>query len=100
MERQPHIETDSPIIGVLELPIYARLEQQLDSSPESYIEASHVKYLESAGAKVMAVPWDVSPKELKKLMQKLNGMYIPGDQRSLLENPQFSRTVAAIVQYA
>ena len=56
--------------------------------------------MESAGARVLAVPFDIEPKELKKLMSKLNGIYIPGDHSSLVSNGQYSRLVAAVVQNA
>jgi hypothetical protein len=76
------------------------LDAKLDWTPKAYIEATHVKFLESAGARVLPVPFDLSPTELKKLMTKLNGLYIPGDHESLLADSQYSRTIAAIVQYA
>ena len=83
-EKEPHIEIENPIIGVLQLPMHSELEDRLNWSPASYIEATHVKFLEAAGARVMPVPIDMSLNELKSLMGKLNGLYIPGDSSELL----------------
>jgi hypothetical protein len=98
-EREEHVVTDSPVIGVLKLPMYNELEQQLNWSPDSYISASHVKFLESAGARVLPIDLGMNPKELQILMKKLNGVYIPGDH-NVRGNQEFFRTVSDIVQHA
>jgi hypothetical protein len=98
-EREAHVETDNPVIGVLKMPMYKELEEQLTWTPEAYISASHVKYLESAGARVVPIDLDMHPKELQTLMKKLNGVYIPGDH-NIRGNPEYYRTVSEIVQHA
>lgn len=88
-EKEPHIEIENPIIGVLQLPIHSELEDRLQWSPASYIEATHVKFLEAAGARIMPIPLDLSFRELRSLMGKLNGLYIPGDSSELLHDEKY-----------
>lgn len=98
-EKADHIEIDNPVIGILKLPMYEELEQQIDYTPSYYIDSTHVKYLESAGARVVPIDLDMHPKELMNLMKRLNGVYIPGDH-DVRGHPQYSRTVSEIIQHA
>ena len=77
--------------------MHADLEERLSWSPDSYIEATHVKFLESAGARVTPVSMDQSRSDLKALMSKLNGLYIPGDHSSLLTNQMYATFIDNVV---
>ena len=70
-----------------------------------FIEATHVQYLEAAGARVVPIDYRVTEEELKRLLENLNGVYIPGDQRILVSNPRelelpFTKAVQRILHWA
>lgn len=71
--------SNSPIIGVLTQPLSALNTNTSQINASSFIPASHVKFLESGGARIVPVDYDVPQNKLYKLLDQLNGLYIPGD---------------------
>lgn len=52
-----------------------------------FIEASHVQFLESAGARVVPIDFTMKGEQLNRVLRNLNGVYIPGDQQILVQDP-------------
>jgi hypothetical protein len=69
---------------------------------KQFIETSHVKFLESAGARVVPIDFTLDPEQLKTLLSQINGVYIPGDQKTLVGNGDyaFTKTVQQILLWA
>lgn len=67
-----------------------------------FIESSHVKFLEAAGARVIPIDYERPYEELKKLFSQINGLYIPGDSKSLVNNAnkEFAMTIRKITKWA
>ena len=70
---------NDPIFGVLTQPIPIAWQDYVTDGSETYIESSHVQFLESAGARVVAIDYRTPLDELKKMLEEVNGVYIPGD---------------------
>jgi hypothetical protein len=51
-----------------------------------FIETSHVRFLESAGARVVPIHFDDKIENLKDQLERINGLYIPGDSADLVTN--------------
>lgn len=88
---------NDPIFGVLTQPMPA--DWQLEGS-ETYIEASHVQFLESAGARVIAIDYRTPNAELKKILNQVNGVYIPGDHLATFEDDEYSYTVGQVLKWS
>jgi hypothetical protein len=58
--------------------------------------------LESAGARVVAVDYTLPVEELKMVLKQINGLYIPGDSKSLVQhgNFQFTNAVSTVLLWA
>lgn len=48
------------------------------------IAASYVRYIEAAGAKVVAVPYNLNESEHERIYQNINGLLIPGGRTRLI----------------
>jgi hypothetical protein len=59
-----------------------------------------VKFLEAAGARVVPVSFLLPENELLELLSKLNGLYVSGDNKVCIENPDYILTVQAVLKYA
>lgn len=69
---------DQPIIGVLTQEISSVFEMLYPKRYHSFIAASYVKWVESGGARVVPV-WIGRKKEYyKEIMEKINGVLLPG----------------------
>ena len=66
---------------------------------DEYIPAAHVKFLEQAGIKVVPVSYKLQNPALTKLLDTINGLYVPGDSLKTLTNSQFLDTFSNIVDY-
>ena len=86
-------KTNVPVIGILGLPIpgsgdddyltFVQNDLVVDSKKNEiesvqYIQPSHVQFLESAGARVAPINPLLSNEEIKKILEQVNGVYIPG----------------------
>lgn len=67
-----------------------------------FIETTHVKYLQSAGARVVPIDWQLDDEKTQQLLSQINGVYIPGDSKSLIQkgNFQFTQAVRRILKWA
>jgi len=124
-------KTNMPIIGILTQPIpseehgdhpqwkkeferikaqeYNKMKKE-DSSfrydemfpQEQFIESTHVKYLEAAGARVMPIDYTRPTEELNYMLSQINGLYIPGDSKSLVEegNIEFTQSIRKMLKWA
>jgi hypothetical protein len=59
-----------------------------------------VKFLESAGARVVPVSFLLPEDELRALLDKLNGLYIPGDNQAVVGNADFAQAVHVAYKFA
>lgn len=64
-----------PIIGIISEPSFSSYYPR---SEYSFIASSYVKFLESSGARVVPIHYDSSEEELKMMLDKVNGLLIPG----------------------
>jgi len=69
---------------------------------KQFIENSHVKFLESAGARVVPVDYTLNEEKMNEQLSKINGLYIPGDSKSLVtrENFQYTKQVQRILKWS
>jgi len=67
-----------PIVGVMAQPTYA--DPQYKGLGRTYLAAAYVKWLESAGARVVAVQYDLPEPQLVRLLQSINGVVFPGGE--------------------
>lgn len=54
-----------------------------------FIENTHIKFLQSAGARVVPVDWQLDDERTNALLEQINGLYIPGDSKSLVQQGNF-----------
>lgn len=95
----------APIIGIVTMP--SDFPDRYSPSQYSYFGAAYVKYLESAGGKVIPILYDYDDLTLFSLLNKINGVLIPGGDASLWENEakmegfsQFTKTIMKIINWA
>lgn len=91
---------NNPVFGILTEPTHKGQPSRLREEKTEYVLQEHVKYLEAAGARVVPVSFLLPEAELLVLLSKLNGMYVPGDNKACLDNPDYVQSVKIIVQYA
>jgi gamma-glutamyl hydrolase len=67
-----------------------------------YVEASHIKFLEAAGARVIPIDFTLEDEKLKEILQYINGVYIPGDQKLYIEagKHDYTEAVQKVLQTA
>eukprot|EP00352_Strombidinopsis_acuminata_P007500 CAMPEP_0176369302 /NCGR_PEP_ID=MMETSP0126-20121128/23192_1 /TAXON_ID=141414 ORGANISM="Strombidinopsis acuminatum, Strain SPMC142" /NCGR_SAMPLE_ID=MMETSP0126 /ASSEMBLY_ACC=CAM_ASM_000229 /LENGTH=108 /DNA_ID=CAMNT_0017727883 /DNA_START=322 /DNA_END=648 /DNA_ORIENTATION=+ len=65
----------------------------------SYIPKAHVKFLEQAGITVVPVSYQSTEEELAEMMNKLSGLYIPGDSQRTLTDMDYRKTFYGIMKY-
>ena len=101
-----------PIYGILAQPLSN--DDPLDTADEygnfaftespalsnSFIKMSHVKYLEQGGARIVPVSYRLNENQISNLLSQLNGIYIPGDSQSILENERYLNAIKLTLQYA
>ena len=73
------LRTNRPIYGMLTQPLKDSFPKEIKFDATQYIATSHVKFLEAAGARVVPIDYTLPEAELRILLQKVNGAYIPGD---------------------
>lgn len=59
-----------------------------------------MQYLESAGARVIAIDYRTPNAELKKILNQINGVYIPGDHISTFVDDEYSYAVGQVLKFA
>jgi len=69
---------------------------------KQFIEASHVRFLESSGARVVPIDYTLDNERMTQQLENINGLYIPGDSKSLVGsgNFQFTKTVQRALKWA
>lgn len=92
--------TDRVLFGILTQPMHRDQPKRLHEEKTEYILQEHVKYLEAAGARVVPVSFLLPRDELVQLLGKLNGLYVPGDHKSILDNEDYHGSVETILRYA
>ena len=115
-------KTNTPVIGILTQPIpsesyqwqkeFERIENEVKSQETNtfhiqnltgqFIESTHVKFLEAAGARVVPIHYDWKETDLRRELESINGLYIPGDSKELLSERHFEyiKTVQKILLWA
>jgi glutamine amidotransferase PdxT len=66
----------------------------------SYFEASHAEYLQASGARTVHIDYTMPIDDLRKELAQLNGLYIPGDAHTTLNDLAFRHTVAQLLEWA
>ena len=59
----------------------------MDPQKYSFIASSYIKYLDGAGARVVPIRYDLDEKSLIKIMNNINGLFLPGGAAELVYNP-------------
>merc|ERR1712216_174378 len=67
-----------PIVGVLSMPTASVHNANLTGYGTSFIAASYIKWVESAGARVLPIPFDSTPAELRASFNSVNGLLLTG----------------------
>ena len=93
-------KTNQPIFGVLTQPLPAEWNNDLEITYKSFFEASNAEFLEAGGARVVPVDFTMDPKELRRELASLNGVYIPGDTKDSYEDEQYLDAVREILAFA
>lgn len=93
-------KTNQPIFGVLTQPIPEEWRSVLDLDATSYFESSHAEFLQAAGARTVAIDYRLSTDAINEELANLNGVYIPGDAKINLEDPNFMHAVSSIIYWA
>ena len=108
------VQTDTPIYAILTQP-YSNdavidLPDKYGSfksagSPKealygTFIMNSHIKYLQQGGARVVPISYRLNADQLNRILNQVNGVYIPGDTPIVLENERYLNKVRAILQWA
>jgi len=59
-----------------------------------------VSFIEQGGARVAAIPHDIQAKKLDEILNQLNGLYIPGDYKEILDDEVYFNTVSKALRIA
>lgn len=97
--RHDHLSNDpklkdnrTPIWGILTQPIKGILKSDENTKETGYHEfvpAAHVQFIEQTGAKVIPVSYRLEKESMYRLLNQLNGLYIPGDSQELLTDGMY-----------
>ena len=87
-EMKKLLKMDRPTIGVLSLFVAGRqiLEEVPQAENCSYIAASFVRFVETAGGRVVPIKESLGDKEVKKLLESVNGAIVPGGDIALMDS--------------
>ena len=70
-------------------------DELVDTSTASYVPKAHVQFLEQAGVRVVPIDYRLDLEERRDLLDKLNGVYLPGDSHNVVTDEAYK---AAFVQ--
>ena len=93
-------QTNQPIFGMLTQPIPSSWRHDLELGSSAFIESSHVDFLQAAGARVVPIDYRTDPVQLTKLLEQLNGFYIPGDTKLSFDDTDFVNSVNTVMYWA
>lgn len=87
--------------GILTEPISGKLTSAdgMRVGFDEYIPAAVVKFIQQTGAKVVPVSYHLTKASLFKLLDKINGLYLPGDSTASLTSNEYKATFSYIVDY-
>lgn len=92
-----------PIIGVLTVPLEAAgciTIQQQSNNATSCFHSLYVSWLQSAGARVVPIPFDLSPADMLDLAGKLNGILFTGGETPIVElQSQYMRAARLLLNH-
>ncbi|EGC28836.1 hypothetical protein DICPUDRAFT_51633, partial [Dictyostelium purpureum] len=91
-----HALNDRPVIGILSQPASSDKYKEYGYQ---YIAASYVKYVESAGARVVPILYDQDEDTLRKLLNSINGILLPGGGVYFDEQPIYNKSLYLIWNY-
>ena len=60
---------------------------------------AHVQFLEQSGIKVVPVDYRLSQEDFNNLLDKLNGLYVPGDSYMTMRDEKYKFTFMAMLDY-
>jgi len=61
-----------PVIGILTMPV------KNDKTGKEYIVEINDNFIKWPGSKTIAIPFDISPTDLKIILSQINGVYFTG----------------------
>ena len=86
---------ERPIVGILSMP------SEYASHPgDSFLPASYVKFLEQGGARVVPIPYDLSPSNLSSLLASINGALFTGGAAAFFDAKTHAPTQYALTAQA
>eukprot|EP00111_Clytia_hemisphaerica_P007446 TCONS_00021640-protein len=91
-----HFVNNRPIIGIVAMKMKGgkTVTEYPALKGQDYFGASFVKWVESVGGRVVPIPEDIGKFSLLKLLNKINGVILPGG------DGDFQRVAKIIVQYS
>lgn len=106
----PSTASPEPIIGILATPIDGgeapcvtaaqRLRAPAAGTQWNCFTTFYAKWLESAGARVVAIPWNADAATLSALLDSVNGVLFTGGGLNLTFDDPYVATADAIFRYA
>ena len=92
--------SNQPIFGMLTQPIPHEWRREIEIGTDAFIESSHVDFLQAAGARIVPIDYRMETRALSKLLEQLNGFYIPGDLKLSFDDPDFTNSVNTVMRWA
>lgn len=74
---------DEPVIGIVTLPVSPYFKRKFGKKYKGMIPTSYKKWIESTGARAVAIPHFASMSEIKKIINQINGLLLPGGKSEL-----------------
>lgn len=74
---------DEPVIGIVTLPTSRFFKKKYGEEYIAMIATSYKKWVESTGARAVAIPHFASISEIKKIVNQVNGILLPGGNAEL-----------------
>lgn len=96
-----------PIYGVLTEPLRGKIRNKKDSSQtftseedySGYIPKAHVQFLEQSGIVVVPISFSLSENEILEELEKVNGVYIPGDSERSITNVKYQHAFNVVLDH-
>jgi gamma-glutamyl-gamma-aminobutyrate hydrolase PuuD len=87
-----------PTIGILTMPITPD-KNTADLTGSQYILQANDLYMRLGGSNTIAIPFDISPEDLKTLLPQINGVLFTGGMLEMKVDHPYYQTAKRIYQY-
>lgn len=78
-------KVSEPVIGVMTIPTSSKLKKNLGADYEAYVPASYKKWIEQTGALAVVIPHFLPIDRIKRIMNQVNGVLLPGGAPDLIQ---------------